>query len=69
MYIYSKYEKLSKDYEQISMLNLKYRNRILDLNNQIDSLTKNLKESKTESNKSIIDYIGDGIQKSRRIIN
>ncbi len=69
MDIYSKYEKLSKDYEQISMLNLKYRNRILDLNNQIDSLTKNLKESKTESNKSIIDYIGDGIQKSRRIIN
>ena len=69
MDIYSKYEKLSKDYQQISMLNLKYRNRILDLNNQIDSLTKNLKESKTESNKSIIDYIGDGIQKSRRIIN
>ena len=50
--IYEKYNILSKENERLSIMNLKYRNRLLKLNTEVEELKKNLKKYKNENKKN-----------------
>ena len=50
--IHDKLSILEKENEMLSIMNLKYRNRILQLNTKIEALEKNLKENTLEESKN-----------------
>tara|TARA_B100001094_G_scaffold331654_1_gene400739 strand:+ start:107 stop:346 length:240 start_codon:yes stop_codon:yes gene_type:complete len=50
--IYSKYDKLMVKYNDVSALNFKYRNKILELNQKIEELSENTNTNK-KNNKRV----------------
>tara|TARA_B100000214_G_scaffold260814_1_gene192568 strand:- start:527 stop:760 length:234 start_codon:yes stop_codon:yes gene_type:complete len=54
--IYSKYDKLMVQYNDVSALNFKYRNKILELNQKIEELSEN-KDKKNNKSVEIINGI------------